>query len=310
MKYKDWSEFKIWVSTIHDIVKPPKGVTPLTQKQLTTRERILNKVDLNDKDRGTLLFYEEKEKRFLNPELSQAAKKFLISRYGWHKYNKRVVPHGKSASPQAKGNELESDAIKILSQLDKTEYIKPDCLISNDYMYGRCDIYSDKKIIDIKTSWNINTFLETTEVKLPSKYFYQMQGYMELYNIDVSEVCFVLLNTPIHLIDREIAKQTEKYVFGEITREKYEEEMQKCDMLFNYEKIPLKRRVIRFEVQRDKQVVEKVFQRVERCRVWLGEYERKHLSNKKIITSYKDYFNVKEDNTESDTTEPLSSDEG
>lgn len=310
MKYKDWDEFKVCCSSIYDIIKPPVGVNPLTDKQKIHLAKIIMKPDdeKTEHDKNSLIIYSNKTYRFLNPELSQASKKYLIRRYGWEKYNKRVVPYGKPRSPQVKGNELEIEAIKLLCKLDKVDYFKPDCMIYNDYIYGICDIHSDKKIIDIKTSWNITSFLTASETKLSANYWYQMQGYMELYDIDVSEVCFVLLNTPPHLVDRERAKQTEKYVFGEITREKYDEEIEKCDLVFDYEKIPAKRRVLRFQVNRDADAWFNIKQRVVKCREWLGEFERKHIVNKNILTLPEKYVNVKEDNIESDTAEPLPSD--
>ena len=77
--------------------------------------------------------------------------------------------------------------------------------IENDYLVGRCDIFhpKDDKIIDTKISWNVNSFLKSRTSTLSAKYWYQMQGYMELYNVNNAEVVFLLLNTPPELIERE-----------------------------------------------------------------------------------------------------------
>lgn len=314
MKYKDWSDFKLICSGINDVMSKPKGCKDLTERQRGTLASLLTKQELTDKDKETLEVLTKKMQRWEDPELSATAIRMLLKKYAHEKYGKRVAAMQPARGQISKGTELEEEGVNILREFDKIDYHRPKEHAENDFLLGRCDIYCNdhRKVVDIKTAWSINTFLPNHIRGLDRKYWWQMQGYLELYDLDYGEVCFVLLNTPQHLIDRAVAKLMERYVFGEVTREKYDEDMETLETAYTYDKIPIRRRIIRFEVQRTPEVVSKVRRRVERCREWLSEFERKHLLNEKIITSYEDYTTnaTEENNPEHNTGEPLSSDEG
>lgn len=302
MKYRDWSDFVVHCSGIHEIMAKPREARDLNAKQKLEYETLRQKEDLTEKEIGRLNFYTNKVQYFNDPPLSKTAIKYLMKRYAWDRYNNKIAATGVARSPVAKGNQLEDEAIAMLSDFDKANYKKITESKSNDYLLGCCDIFCSEqdKIIDVKTVWNINTFLPHLTDPLDKKYWYQMQGYLEVYNVSHGEVCYVLLNTPPHLIERERAKYTEKYVFGEIDRERYDEEMEKLDMAFSYDKIPNRRRIIRFVVERHPDIMPIIYHRVEKCRVWLNEFERKHVLNKKIITLPEVYAKQQEDNPEPD----------
>ena len=133
---------------------------------------------------------------------------------------------------------------------------------------------------------------------------------MELYDVDYGEICFCLLNTPFDLVERERVKTLTKYVLGEIEREKFEEEMENLEISYNCDKIPLKRRVIRYRIDRCREIVPRIYSRVEKCREWLNDFERTHVLNKKIITLSEEYVHAKESNPESDTADVREGDEG
>lgn len=279
----------------------PKGCTDLTDSQKGKFILLQNKEELTATEIKTLDILKAKRERFNNPELSVTAKKYLIKRYSWDKYNVGTIPINEKASCLVKGNELEADAIKMLSKRDRTKYIRGEGFVKNDFIFGVCDIYSldRKKIVDIKVSWGIHSYLPNYISELSTKYWMQMQAYLELYNMDKGEVCWVLLNTPSFLLDREKTRFTEKYMTGEIDSEKFEEAMYNLDLNYDYSKIPNKRKIITFVVNRDRGFIEKVYNKVEKCREWMAEFDKIHTDNKKIITlpeKYVDQF--QEDNTE------------
>lgn len=293
----------------------PKGCTYLTKSQQVSYDKMSLKSfdELTTKEADTFNIYKAKIERFNDPELSQAAKKYLISRYCWEKYNKGTLSIAEKRSSLIKGNELEEDGIKILSKRDKTEYKKASEFVYNEYIFGKCDIFSSKirKIIDIKVSWGIHGYLPNHITKLSEKYWLQMQGYLDLYGLEYGEVCYVLLNTPLYLIERERATYSEKYMLGEITVEKYEEMMEKLELCYNYNKIPKKRKVITFQVHRDKDVMNMVYKRVLKCREWLNEFDILHTDNKKIITLEEHYgITSKKSHIERDTEQSFENDTG
>lgn len=307
MKLKDWSDWRVTCSGISEIMSPPQGATKVSDRDQRKIDTIQKKEEKSESEESFLEKMRLKDERFKNPELSATAIKHLIRRYSWEKYNKRVVSIDQARSALRKGNVLEDDAIKIVSKLDNQEYSKEKCIVNNDYILGVCDVFhaGRKKIIDVKASWNIYTFMPNIINPVSSNYWYQMQGYMELYDADVAEVCHVLVNTPPHLIALERSKLADKYMMGEITKEKYDEGMEGLDHSFDYDKIPIKSRVIRQEIFRYKDIVPLIYRNVNKCRLWLNDFEKIHTSNHKIIIPPDKYVkNQKEDdNPELDSTD-------
>lgn len=312
MKYKDWSSFRVDCYGIGDIMTRPQNVRGLTKAEKKKYAALSAKEELSEAEQADFAELIVKLDRYAEDyDLSATAIEFLLRRYAWQKYNKKVAPTGFARSSMLKGNELEADAIKLLAKIDGIDYRKADQPAKNEHIVGRCDIWiSEEKVIDTKVSWSVNTFLPKLQQKLDKTYWFQMQGYMELYNVDRADVCFVLLNTPPYLVDREAAKYTEKYVFGEISRERYENEMEKLDLSFNYDIIPQNRRVIRHIVHRYPDIMPVVYKRVNRCREWLNNFERLHINNKPITISPESYVIKKENLLTAEPAEPREGDEG
>jgi hypothetical protein len=314
MKRKDWSKWKVACSGISQIMSRPRNAKPLTKNEQDKLNALILKTEPTDKEYAALEKLFAKDERSRNYELSSVAISYLTRRYAWEKYNKRLPQSGWQGSAVEKGNLLELEAIDILSKLDAKKYEKTNEKTENDYMIGVCDVIhpSKKKIIDVKTSWNINTFLPYQTRPIELSYWFQMQGYMELYDADEAEVCFVLVDTPPHLIEREREKITTRYMIGEINRDKYDDYMDSLSHAFTYNQIPIKRRVIRHVVPRFREIVKVIYGRVDKSRVWLNEFEDIHTKNQKIVLPA-DYYvknQSKQDNSDADAGDFREGDEG
>lgn len=314
-KHKDWSDWRVLCSGISEIMVRPKGATPVTGKERARLEKLLQKEDPKDNEATFIEAMRAKDKRFKNPELSATAIKFLMRRYAWEKYNKRVVSIDAARTAAMKGQIMEAEAIEIISSIDKQKYVKECDIIKNDHLIGICDVFhgAGRKIIDVKANWNIYSFLPNHQNQIDSNYWYQMQGYMELYDADVAEVCFVLVNTPAHLIQRERERHADRFLTGEISKDKYIELMEGIGHSFNYNKIPIRKRVIRQIIPRHKPVMPLIYDRVAKCREWLNNFEEIHASNEKIIVLPDEYvgsYIQQEDNFEHNPSDPREDDEG
>ena len=303
MKYKNWDGYKSYCTGISRLVSRPRGYNDLTKKDVQKRDKLLSKEEKTQEDLDELEFYRLKHENYLFPPLSEAAKDYLVEQYSKEKYNIRRASLGGLLSPTVrKGIALESEGVELVSFLDKIKYERPTDPSNNEYLIGRCDAINpiNNKLIDIKVSWNAYNFMSNRKDNKLSFYNWcQMQGYLELYGLNHGQVCFVLVNTPQHLIDQEQATLFKKYTFGEINREKYEQELEKYDSIFDYSKIPINKRVIRFEVEKQPDFIDFVYKKVQMGRDFLNEFERNFLSNKNIITLREDYFDIdtEEDNT-------------
>lgn len=243
-----------------------------------------------------------KAELYQNPPLSKTAMSFLTERYAWFKYEKRMATKGSYLAFLEKGNLLESPSIQVISNMDNIRYIKNEVKKTNDYLVGIPDIVDEEhgKIIDIKASWNLKTFLSARN-GLDDKYWFQAQGHMDLFNVETSEICFVLLNTPDEIVQREFSKIVTSFVLGEITKEAYDEKMTNLSGAMVYNNIPIKRRVLRYRVDRDKTIMPIIYKNVEKCRDFLKTFDKEHMKNKIIVSLPPKKVNAKESSPELDT---------
>jgi len=57
-----------------------------------------------------------------------------------------------------KGKEQEQDSIDLLNTVRFEGYVKNIIRVENELMTGECDIITNDSIIDVKTSWSLDTF--------------------------------------------------------------------------------------------------------------------------------------------------------
>jgi len=309
-KKTDFSQFKVWCSEIHSLLSKPIGVTLPNKTDRKKYERLLNSPD--EKDEKDLYFIRDFDYRvalYNDSPLSKATITALLRQYGWAVYNKKAAPKGDALSFLKKGSDMEQEAVDLLSKIDKEKYTLCSEKIENDYIVGRCDILclAKDKIIDTKVSWNVPAFLKSRTSPMSAKYWYQMQGYMELYNVSEAEVAFVLLNTPPELIEREKVKLLNKFMIGEIDRDKYEIDMGNIESSFTYSNIPIKKRYFKLKVKREPQIWDKIYKKVDKARVWMQEFEWELKSNILFVPSGK-YLDPEKDNIEPDTEKSFEND--
>ena len=79
-------------------------------------------------------------------------------------------------------------------------------IFENDHIRGEPDLYDqDKEFLgDIKCSWNHSTF-PLTDINIPNKdYYWQLQAYMGLTDLNEGRLIYCLVDTPDELIHDEI----------------------------------------------------------------------------------------------------------
>lgn len=98
-----------------------------------------------------------------------------------------------------KGNQCEQDSIDLFNRVFGTTFEKNKIRANNDFMTGECDILGDDVIIDIKSSYSLDTFPPTSEECENSDYYWQGVMYMHLYNKPRYQVAYCLVDTPDEL---------------------------------------------------------------------------------------------------------------
>ena len=94
-----------------------------------------------------------------------------------------------------KGKEQEQDSINLLNAVRFTDYKKNNTRIETDMFTGECDILLDDLIIDIKTSWSLETFPATADEGYESSYEYQGRAYMHIYDRPYFELIYCMVST-------------------------------------------------------------------------------------------------------------------
>ena len=94
-----------------------------------------------------------------------------------------------------KGREQELESISLLNAVRFTDYQKNETTVENDYLIGTADIVLDNKIIDIKTSWSLDTFPATPEEGYKAEYEWQLRAYLMLYDKGMAELVYCMVTT-------------------------------------------------------------------------------------------------------------------
>lgn len=98
-----------------------------------------------------------------------------------------------------KGKQCENESIDLLNLVMFTNYSKNEQRLTNEWLTGEADIVSENEIIDIKTSWSLDTFPAISEDINAKDYEMQLRGYMMLYNKPKASVCYCMVDTPEEL---------------------------------------------------------------------------------------------------------------
>ena len=162
-----------------------------------------------------------------------------------------------------KGLQMEDEAIDFASQvLDWGFVVKNTERYNNEWITGEPDVITKTLLADIKCSWDATTFpLFDTELKNKG-YFWQMQGYMWLTELERAELVYVLTNTPHQIVEDEVRRAHWKA--GLIDEDLDLREAVQSQ--HNFDHLPNNLRVKRFIVEKDEEAIERIKEKVEIAR--------------------------------------------
>ncbi len=107
------------------------------------------------------------------------------------------------SKPLEKGRLCEELAIDLLCEVRGIKLTKNTERKNNDLLTGEADLVGVDRGHDLKCSWSAATFPIVESACYDKLYEWQMRGYMMLWDIDLWEVNYALVNTPEHLIGYE-----------------------------------------------------------------------------------------------------------
>lgn len=207
--------------------------------------------------------------------LSKTAQKHLIEVYIAEKYGRKRDIQTKQMK---KGIEAEQDSIDLLSMYLKLPFSKNEERFKNDFITGLPDIINGDTIIDIKSSYDLWTFLGNIPDKLDNLYYWQMQSYMWLTGTRKATIAYCLVNTPESIIQQEKYYLLKKMdVISEESPEFIKEAM-KIEFNMTFDDISINERILTFNVNRSEDDILRIENKVLKARTFLQELEETHLN--------------------------------
>jgi hypothetical protein len=207
--------------------------------------------------------------------LSKTAQKHLIEVYISEKYGRKRDIQTKQMK---KGIEAEQDSIDLLSMYLKLPFSKNEERFKNDFITGLPDIINGDTIIDIKSSYDLWTFLGNIPDKLDNLYYWQMQSYMWLTGTRKATIAYCLVNTPESIIQQEKYYLLKKMdVISEESPEFIKEAM-KIEFNMTFDDISINERILTFNVNRSEDDILRIENKVLKARTFLQELEQTHLN--------------------------------
>jgi len=125
------------------------------------------------------------------------------------KYKKQL-----DTPPINKGIDYENLSIDLLNDATFKSYTKNEERLTIGWLTGEADIVTESEIIDVKTSWSLETFPAFQEdangaIK-KAGYDWQLRGYMLLWGKETASISYCMISTPESLLkdwdNREIHK--------------------------------------------------------------------------------------------------------
>lgn len=134
--------------------------------------------------------------------LSQTAKTYIHSLVAQEIFG---VEFEVTSKHMEKGLLVENDSIALLNRVRRLGLAKNAERRTDDFISGECDLFDTQRRRghDLKSSWSIATFPILVEDCADKLYEWQMRGYMRLWDAEVWEVNYALVNTPDNLIGYE-----------------------------------------------------------------------------------------------------------
>jgi hypothetical protein len=160
-----------------------------------------------------------------------------------------------------KGLTQEQDSMKLASSVLGGFRMRYAEQLQNEFLTGTPDIVLEDCVEDIKTSWNIRTFMNA---ELSKAYERQLQGYMMLTGMKQARLIYCLIPTSEDQVREDCKSFWFKY--GQDSPDYLEAERQLYHNNNIITRIPEENRVKVFEIERDEAFVDEVKARVENVR--------------------------------------------
>lgn len=114
-----------------------------------------------------------------------------------------------------KGVSVEEDSISLFSRVKRQFFAKNEEHLRNEYIMGTPDIRAiDGKVYDIKSRWDVFTFIRTINNPMDDLNYWQICGYAMMEGVSTGVIVNTLVNTPLDQINSELRKESYQWPNG------------------------------------------------------------------------------------------------
>ena len=214
-------------------------------------------------------------------ELSKTCQNELIKIYNQVKYGRKQDITTKQMD---KGVIQEPVSIDLLCKVDGKLYFKNEEHLENEWFSGHPDCFvgdnieNADEVLDIKTSWDIHTFMPKLIEGIDKSYEAQLNVYYDLVGASGGFIAYCLVSAPEIILEKEkyhllrnmdvISEESPEYLSAAADLEK--------EMTFD--DIDPRERVIKIEVPKNEELIQKMKDKVPILRKWLQEFHQKHMN--------------------------------
>jgi hypothetical protein len=148
---------------------------------------------------------------------------------------------------------------------------------SNEFIQGECDcVAPDGIVYDIKNAWDRFTF---GNAELSHDYYWQLVGYMWLWELNQGRLFYCLNNTPEHLLCAEERKLFYSGNYLTFEDKDYINDCEKLRKAHNYNAMPLEDRFKVWDVLKSEDDVLKLMGSVLMARNYMNELYEEHIKH-------------------------------
>jgi hypothetical protein len=214
-------------------------------------------------------------------KLSVTTQKELIKIYNILKYGRKKEITTKHMD---KGKQAEEESITLFSRVQKNIYFKNEEQLENEWFTGHVDIFIGESILkaeevwDIKTRWELDSFMPKLIEEIDKGEEYQLQCYFSLTGAKSGGIANTLVDCPINILMEEQRRLL--YSMNVVSEEspEYLQAAAELERLLTFPDIDYRERVIKQPVIRDDEMIEKMKAKVPVFREWLSNFEKKHMN--------------------------------
>lgn len=216
--------------------------------------------------------------------LSVTCQKELLKVYAQEKYGRRKEIVTKQME---KGVLAEPDSIELFSKTEGIIFFKNHEKLENEWFTGHPDIFigdniqNAEEVWDIKSSWELDSFLPKLIDDIDSGYELQLQCYYSLTGAKSGGIVYCLVDCPESILLEEKYRLLRSMNVVSEESPEYKKASAELEKLLTFPDIPQEERIIKIPIPKNDELIEKMKQKVPRLREFLYDFEKNHLSRNK-----------------------------